>query len=99
MSGASVADGGRKEKGPEEHAEVIVAIKRMEVTQQAVMGELQRVAKKVDYLYKKFKVGERETVRSKFPLKNLSDWDEVIQMLDREDPNSPEVTQMVTRIF
>lgn len=36
VSTMSGADGGRKEK----NAEVIMAIKRIDVTQQAVMGEL-----------------------------------------------------------
>lgn len=73
--------------------------KGLEDKLRAVLTEQQRTGKQLDFLYKKFIVhGGSESVRTKFPIKSFEDWDAVIALIDREDPDSPILTSMVGKL-
>lgn len=87
MSGvAGTADG---------QAELRVIITRIEVKVDASSAKLEKVDKKIDDLLNKFRFGEQNSPRSKFPIRNIKVWDEVVQLIEREDEDAPIMTTMV----
>lgn len=87
MSGvARTADG---------QAELRVIITRIEVKVDSSSAKLEKVEEKIDDLLNKFRVGEKNSPRSKFPIRIIKVWDKVVQLIEREDEDAPIMTTMV----
>lgn len=81
------------EEPPSETQELLVAVKENTVYLKSMMSNIKILTRKVSYVYDRMHAGEKDQIMSRFPIKSLADWDEVVKFIQEETPESPELAK------